>query len=60
MAMFKITRPDMKLELKMKGLNLAFWEFLQQFLNIREGMQTHQLSSKIVIHDDDDLECEGG
>ncbi|KAJ8623992.1 hypothetical protein MRB53_032522 [Persea americana] len=33
-AKFKVTRPDMTLELKLKGLNLGTWDSLKQFNNI--------------------------
>ncbi|XXG50699.1 hypothetical protein AAC387_Pa02g4649 [Persea americana] len=34
MAKFKVVRPNMRLELKLRGLNLDSWTFLQQFLTL--------------------------
>ncbi|XXG70555.1 hypothetical protein AAC387_Pa07g0006 [Persea americana] len=60
MAKFKVTRPDMTLELKLKGLNLETWDSLKQFINIHEGTPFASPTSKIVIYDDSGLDSEGG
>lgn len=65
MAKFKVTRPDMTLELKLKGLNLETWDYLKQFTIIHEGTlsaspPSASPASNIVIYDDSGLEREGG
>lgn len=42
----------MKIELKLKGLNLESWDLLKQFINIQEGKPSPPTPSKIVIYND--------
>lgn len=60
MAKFKVVRPNMRLELKLRGLNLDSWTFLQQFLTLQEGMSSSPMNLKIVPYEDTDMECDGG